>query len=84
MQEDINLIIENFKNSIVQMVNENNLPPAVVYYIFKDVFKDIETSYTNYLNQVRKQQKNEQIREALSTEIEPASAEEIEEAVNKD
>lgn len=76
MQENINLIIEEFKDSIVNTINGSNLPPAIVYYIFKDIYKDVESSYTNYLNQA-KQQLAIQRREAES-----AAAEE--ETVNED
>lgn len=56
MQEDINLIIEDFKNNIINTINGSQLPPAVVYYIFKDINKDVETSYKNYIQQAQQRQ----------------------------
>lgn len=76
MQENINLIIEEFKDSIVNTINGSNLPPAIVYYIFKDIYKDVESSYTNYLNQARQQLAIQR------REVESAAAEE--ETVDED
>lgn len=75
MQENINLIIEEFKDSIVNTINGSNLPPAIVYYIFKDIYKDVESSYTNYLNQAR-QQLAIQRREAESAAAEEETVDE--------
>ena len=75
MQENINLIIEEFKDSIVNTINGSNLPPAIVYYIFKDIYKDVESSYTNYLNQAR-QQLAIQKREAESAAAEEETVDE--------
>ena len=75
MQENVNLIIEEFKDSIVNTINGSNLPPAIVYYIFKDIYKDVESSYTNYLNQA-KQQLAIQRREAESAAAEEETVDE--------
>lgn len=56
MQEDINLIIEDFKNNIINTINGSQLPPAIVYYIFKDINKDVEASYRNYIQQAQQRQ----------------------------
>ena len=56
MQEDINLIIEEFKNNIINTINGSQLPPAIVYYIFKDINKDVEASYRNYIQQAQQRQ----------------------------
>ena len=39
--KDINLIIEEFKQGLVNSVNQSNLPLAVCYYVMKDVFNEL-------------------------------------------
>ncbi len=55
MNQDINLVIENFKNSIISQINNSGLPAGVVYYVIKDVFQNTETSYYNYIGQLRRE-----------------------------
>lgn len=43
----INLQIDNFKTEMVNLINESNLPIAVVYYVLKDVFLEVESLYNN-------------------------------------
>lgn len=74
MQQDINLIIENFKQTIFDAANQSGLPLSVVYYVFSDVFREVETEYNNYINTAR-------AREAAAArnmqEAAPAEQEEI-------
>lgn len=51
MEQDMNLIAEQFKKDIISQINSAGLPPALVYYIMKDVFATVETSYSNYLRE---------------------------------
>ena len=76
MQEDINLVIEEFKNNIINTINGSQLPPAVVYYIFKDINKDVEASYKNYIQQAQQRQAAAAMQKATAPEDE-----EIEEQV---
>ena len=46
MQKDINLIIEDFKQSVFDSANQSNLPISVVYYVLKDVMNEVESEYT--------------------------------------
>ncbi len=61
--KSINLITEEFKNSLYSMVNNANLPFSVVYYVFKDFMKELTDAYTEMLKtemeQYNKEQKNE-------------------------
>ena len=59
MQKDINLIIEDFKQSIFDSANQSNLPISVVYYVLKDVMNEVESEYTNYINQARTRERAE-------------------------
>ncbi len=54
-QKDINLMVEEFKQRLVDTINQSELPAAMVYYIFKDTFTNVEQSYFNYLNEASKQ-----------------------------
>lgn len=53
MQQDINLVIEDFKDSIISMINNAGLPISVVAYILNDINKDVQISYHNYIQQAR-------------------------------
>ena len=55
MEQNINLMIEDFKDNLVNTINNAGFPPSIVYYILKDVYSNVESSYFNYLNQQRMQ-----------------------------
>lgn len=41
--------MEELKQRLVKDINNAKLPAECIYYIIKDIFRDIETSYNNYL-----------------------------------
>ena len=49
---DISLQSEQFKNKLLNQINQEQLPPVVIYYIIKDINNIIEDSYRNYLNNI--------------------------------
>lgn len=51
MEQDINLIAEQFKKDIISQINAAGLPPILTYYIIKDIFTTVEASYSNYLRE---------------------------------
>ncbi len=55
-------MMEELREKIVKDVNEANLPLDCVYYLFKDLFRDLETEYSNYIQQmkIQKQKKDEE------------------------
>lgn len=55
MEQNINLMIEDFKDNLINTINNAGFPPSIVYYILKDVYSNVESSYFNYLNQQRRQ-----------------------------
>ena len=57
MDNNINLVIEDFKNSIVENINNCGLPPAMVFYVMKDVYRDVEDGYKRYLDQAKEAEK---------------------------
>ena len=62
-QRDFSLTCEKLKQQIINLLNNNDLPPVVKYYITKDVYTQVEKSYINYINiqleQEKKQKKEE-------------------------
>jgi hypothetical protein len=53
MEQDINLIIEDFKGSLMSTINNCGLPISVIYYVMTDLYKEVDTQYYNYINQAR-------------------------------
>lgn len=43
--------MEKFRKELLDLINSKStqLPPEAVYYIFKDVFRDLTDTYNNYL-----------------------------------
>lgn len=58
MDDDFSLIAEKTKQQIINLLNSNNLPPIIKYYIIKDIYTQVENSYINYINMLLQQQKN--------------------------
>lgn len=56
MEQDISVVIEEFKQNIIDTINNSHFPPAVTYYILKDIFATTEAQYFNYLDSVKRQQ----------------------------
>lgn len=53
---------ENFKDGLINYINNSNLPPNIIYYIVKEIYQDTEQSYINLVNQIKieKQQQKQQ------------------------
>ena len=47
---NFNLQCDLFKNNLIQVINKSNLPAAVIYYIYKDIFQEIQKNYMGILN----------------------------------
>lgn len=41
---------ENLKQSLIDSINQSNLPISVVYYMAKSIMSDIESTYYGVLN----------------------------------
>lgn len=48
---NFNLKCDIFKNNLLNIINENQLPIAATYYILKDIFFQIENLYIGTINQ---------------------------------
>lgn len=49
--------MEELRETIVKIFNENNLPLEAKFYVFKDVFRDIQDAYYHQLNSMEKSKK---------------------------
>lgn len=58
-QQDLSLFAEKLKQQIINLLNSNNLPPIVKYYIMKDINTQVENGYADYINIQLKQEKQE-------------------------
>ena len=48
-QNDFSLKCEKIKQQIIDLLSNNNLPPIIQYYIIKELYTQIESSYINYI-----------------------------------
>ena len=51
--------MEKFRKQLIELINEvsKQLPPEAVYYIFKDVYRDLAEDYRLYLQEVEEKEK---------------------------
>lgn len=64
--ENFTLKIEEYKNQIIDLTNNSGLPIGAIYYIMKDLYKDLETLYNKQVQQeyqARKQQQESEKKE---------------------
>ena len=45
--------MENLKMKIIEDINNSNLPLECIYYLIKDITRDVESAYYNTLNKER-------------------------------
>lgn len=72
MEKNINLIIDDLRNNLVNMINESGLPIGVVELICKDLYTKVQNSYIGQINSAR-------MKEMKSTE---EIKQDIQEAIN--
>lgn len=46
----VNVLAENFKNALVNLINNSGLPIATIYYIYQNIGYDLEKTYYNTIN----------------------------------
>lgn len=60
----INLKTEQFKNQIYDLINQNELPISLTYYIFKEITENIEkaqkVAVKRELDQLKQQQQKQE------------------------
>lgn len=66
----MNLKCELFKQSMNQIIQTSGLPIGMVYYIFKDLFHEIEKLYIATVNKEAMEQTNKNGEKQVSPNIE--------------
>lgn len=75
MEQDINLMIENFKQNLLYGINNAQLPPSIIYYVLKDVFEETQRAYFDYINQAKQKLEAAQKAAAAPAELEESNSE---------
>lgn len=59
---EINLLSQQYKDAIYNVINTCNLPASNAYYILKDIFYNIETTYFKEIEKlkIKNQEQQEQ------------------------
>lgn len=60
--ENYSLKMEEYKNQVIDLTNQSELPIGAIYYIIKDLYKELESLYNKQVQQeyfMRQQQENE-------------------------
>ena len=68
MEQNVNLLVEQFRQELLDKIQRAPFPPAVSYYITKDVFRDIENQYFGYLESIKREIQMQNIEAAAATE----------------
>ena len=69
MEKDINLVIEDFRDSLITQCNQSQLPAAVVYYIVKDVYGMVAEQYQDYIDNLRRTEAQQQTQKESDTSL---------------
>jgi len=48
--------MEKFRKQLIDLINSTQLPAEAVYYIVKDVYRDLYEDYQSYLREVEQQE----------------------------
>lgn len=74
MEQDVNILIEQYRQALINVTQNSQLPIGVVRYIFNDVNTMINREYEVYLQEAmaaqRKQQPQEEAPAAVEGEVE--------------
>lgn len=84
MEQNINLMIEDFKDNLINTINNAGFPPSIVYYILKDVYSNVESSYFSYLRQQKRQVAENQLQQLGQVQQEQTELNLAEDSVTED
>lgn len=74
MEQDVNILMEQYRQALINVTQNSQLPIGVVRYIFNDVNTMINREYEAYLQEAmtaqRKQQPQEEASAAVEGEVE--------------
>lgn len=51
MEQDINILMEQYKQNLINVTNNSGLPIGVIHYIFSSINDEIQVEYNRYLQQ---------------------------------
>ena len=57
---NINLLSEQFRRNLLNLINDNQLPASLTYYILKDVFVLLERGYFDSINEMNNNESQEE------------------------
>ena len=80
--KDINLIIEDFKHSIVDTVNQSGLPIGIVYYVMKDIMNELVNNYETYIENANQKEQQNMVAAAMNNHL--SAAEQEDDSINED
>lgn len=58
---DFNLRCDNLKSEIIKVINQSDLPIAVIYYMFQNLYTEVEHTYFGTINSARLKQQKESV-----------------------
>lgn len=73
MEQDINILMEQYRQALISVTNNSGLPIGVIRYIFSSINDEIQIEYNRYLQQ--------KAQEAAAAQQEVVSTEEEDEVV---
>lgn len=79
---DINLVIEDFKHSVVDTVNQSGLPIGIVYYVMKDIMNELVNNYETYIENANQKEQQNMVAAAMNNHL-PATEQE-DDSINED
>ena len=59
----LNTLMEDLHNKLIKDINSCNLPVGVIYYVAKDVFREIEIGYQKQLAVEKQQAEQEDVQQ---------------------
>lgn len=65
----MDIYIKTFEQQLIQLINNTNLPAGVVYYILKDITKQVEEIYIQSVNNSNPDEMEPKEGEELSEEV---------------
>lgn len=73
MEQDINIAIEQYKQTLINVTNQSGLPIGVIKYVFGEINNEINSEYEQYMRQ--KIQERQAAAEKEATPVEPIEGE---------
>jgi hypothetical protein len=71
--------MEEFKNNLLYVINNSKLPIDATYYVFKDVFRELDDAYKTYLRRAAAAQEAQAQANAEQAAPAPQESEKVEE-----